>query len=291
MADIAPLMRLDCMRHVGLRIRPSYQAHFVPMQTQRHIRSFVLRAGRMTPAQERALTEIWPSYGVDLGAGALDLDLIFGRRAPRCLEIGFGVGEVIGSLAETHPHIDYVGIEVHRPGVGRLLLRAAQANARNLRVICHDAVEVLREKIADASFDEILVFFPDPWHKKRHHKRRLIEPAFVESLAAKLRTGGVLRLATDWQAYAEQMLSVCNMNPGLASLSTDGTYVDRPDFRPPTRFERRGARLGHGVWDLAYTRAERVAPGLPGPKPASEETAAKAVSDELHGERSKNHAG
>src|SRR3984957_8809777 len=207
-ADIAPFMRLGCMRHVGLRIRPSYQAHFVPMQTQRHIRSFVLRAGRMTPAQERALTEIWPSYGVDLGAGALDLDAIFGRHAPRCLEIGFGVGEVIGSLAETHPHIDYVGIEVHRPGVGRLLLRAAQAHARHLRVICHDAVEVLREKIADASFDEILVFFPDPWHKKRHHKRRLIEPAFVESLAAKLRTGGVLRLATDWAAYAEQMLRV-----------------------------------------------------------------------------------
>src|ERR1700722_13854820 len=156
MADIAPLMRLDCMRHVGLRIRPSYQAHFVPMQTQRHIRSFVLRAGRMTPAQERALTEIWPSYGVDLGAGALDLDAIFGRHAPRCLEIGFGIGEVIASLAENHPDRDYVGIEVHRPGAGRLLLRAEQAGIRNLRVICHDAVEVLRDKIPDDSFDEIL---------------------------------------------------------------------------------------------------------------------------------------
>jgi tRNA (guanine-N7-)-methyltransferase len=285
-------MRLGCMRHVGLRIRPSYQAHFVPMQTQRHIRSFVLRAGRMTPAQERALTEIWPSYGVDLGAGALDLDAIFGRHAPRCLEIGFGVGEVIGSLAETRPHIDYVGIEVHRPGVGRLLLRAAQANARNLRVICHDAVEVLRDKIPDGSFDEILVFFPDPWHKKRHHKRRLIEPAFVESLAAKLRTGGVLRLATDWQAYAEQMLSVCSSNPKLVSLSMDGTYVARPDFRPPTRFERRGARLGHGVWDLAYTKAAGLgAAALPGTMAASEETAAKPVGDELHGERGENHAG
>ena len=224
------------------------------MQTQRHIRSFVLRAGRMTPAQERALTELWPAYGVEPSDAVLDLEAIFGRRAPRCLEIGFGVGEVIGSLAENHPDIDYVGIEVHRPGVGRLLLRAQQANLRNLRVICHDAVEVLKDCIPNDSFDEILVFFPDPWHKKRHHKRRLIDTAFVASLAAKLRAGGVLRMATDWQAYAEKMLAVCNTDPQLASLSADGTYVPRPDFRAPTRFERRGARLGHGVWDLAYTK-------------------------------------
>ena len=224
------------------------------MQTQRHIRSFVLRAGRMTPAQERALTELWPSYGVDLGDGPLDLERIFGRRAPRCLEIGFGIGEVIGNLAESHPDIDYLGIEVHRPGVGRLLLRAAQAGVRNLRVICHDAVEVLKHNLRDDSLDEILVFFPDPWHKKRHHKRRLIDPPFVAMLAAKLRSGGMLRLATDWQDYAQQMLAVCNADPHLASLSPDGTYVARPQFRPATRFERRGARLGHGVWDLAYTK-------------------------------------
>jgi tRNA (guanine-N7-)-methyltransferase len=223
------------------------------MQTHRHIRSFVLRAGRMTPAQERALQEHWPAYGVDFDGADLDLAKIFGRRAPRCLEIGFGVGEVIGSLAESHPHIDYLGLEVHRPGVGRLLLRAADAGVRNLRVVCHDAVEVLRDGIADDSFDEILVFFPDPWHKKRHHKRRLIDAPFAALLSAKLRSGGVLRLATDWQAYAEQMLAVCNACPRLRSLSADGTYVPRPQFRPPTRFERRGARLGHGVWDLAYT--------------------------------------
>ncbi|HWX33847.1 MAG TPA: tRNA (guanosine(46)-N7)-methyltransferase TrmB [Steroidobacteraceae bacterium] len=239
------------------------------MQTQRHIRSFVLRAGRMTPAQERALVELWPSYGVELGDAPLDLEAIFGRRAPRCLEIGFGVGEVIGSLAENRPHIDYLGLEVHRPGVGRLLLRAAQMNLRNLRVIAHDAVEVLKDHIQDDSFDEILVFFPDPWHKKRHHKRRLIDPAFMESVAAKLCRGGVLRLATDWQAYAEQMLAVCNACPRLASLSADGTYVPRPDFRPPTRFERRGARLGHGVWDLAYaklaTSAAATSPTPPQP--------------------------
>jgi tRNA (guanine-N7-)-methyltransferase len=248
------------------------------MQTQRHIRSFVLRAGRMTTAQERALSELWPSYGVDAGEQPLDLDALFGRAAPHCLEIGFGVGEVIGSLAEAHPHIDYLGIEVHRPGVGRLLLRAAQAQVRNLRVICQDAVEVLNGRIADDSIDEILVFFPDPWHKKRHHKRRLIEPAFVAAMAAKLRAGGILRLATDWQAYAEQMLEVCNASPVLNSLSADRNYVARPDFRPVTRFERRGARLGHGVWDLAYVKR-------------LQEAAANPVDDELHGERGEDHAG
>jgi tRNA (guanine-N7-)-methyltransferase len=224
------------------------------MQTQRRIRSFVLRAGRTTAAQERALSELWPSYGIDLQAGPLDLAAVFGREAQRCLEIGFGAGEVIGALAETQSHIDYLGIEVHRSGVGRLLLRAQRGALKNLRVICSDAVDVLRDYIADASFDEVLVFFPDPWHKKRHHKRRLIEPSFVSLAAAKLRGGGILRLATDWQAYAEQMLTVCNANPKLESLSPDGAFVPRPEFRPPTRFERRGERLGHGVWDLAYAK-------------------------------------
>jgi tRNA (guanine-N7-)-methyltransferase len=257
------------------------------MQTQRHIRSFVLRAGRMTPAQERALTELWPSYGVELGEGPLDLEAIFGRRAPRCLEIGFGVGEVIGRLAEHHPNNDYLGIEVHRPGVGRLLLQAAAAKVRNLRVICHDAVEVLRDRLPNGSFDEILVFFPDPWHKKRHHKRRLIEAEFVAVLAAALRPEGVLRLATDWQAYAEQMRAVCNADPHLASLSPDGTYVARPQFRPPTRFERRGERLGHGVWDLAYARLERAKIER---TVTSEEAAANPVDDELHRKSGENHA-
>lgn len=252
------------------------------MQTQRHIRSYVLRAGRMTPAQERALTQLWPTYGVDPSEGPLDLQAIFGRAAPRCLEIGFGIGEVIGSLAEHHPDKDYLGIEVHRPGVGRLLLRAAQAGTRNLRVICHDAVEVLRDKVADGSFEEILVFFPDPWHKKRHHKRRLIDPPFVALLAAKLCCGGVLRLATDWEAYAQQMLAVCNADPRLVSLSPDGSYVPRPQFRPPTRFERRGERLGHGVWDLAYRKAAEPAP--------LEEAAANPIDDELHGEGGEDHS-
>jgi tRNA (guanine-N7-)-methyltransferase len=237
-----------------VRIQASYQADFAAMQTPRRIRSFVLRAGRTTPAQERALGELWPTYGIDLAAAPLDLAAVFGREARRCLEIGFGAGDVIADLAQTNPQNDYLGIEVHRSGVGRLLLRAEQCALKNLRVICDDAVDVLRDHIEDVSFDEVLVFFPDPWHKKRHHKRRLIEPSFVSLAAAKLRGGGILRLATDWQAYAEQMLAVCNANPALASLSGDCTYVPRPEFRSPTRFERRGERLGHGVWDLAYAK-------------------------------------
>ena len=225
------------------------------MHARRPIRSFVLRAGRVTAAQERALTELWPSFGVDFNGAPLDLDAIFGRRAPRCLEIGFGAGEVIGALAKAQPQTDHVGIEVHRAGVGRLLMQARGEALTNLRIICHDAVEVLATSIADGSFDSILIFFPDPWHKKRHHKRRLIDTVFIDMLAAKLKPGGVLRLATDWQAYAEQMLSVANACERLESLSADRTYVERPDFRPATRFERRGARLGHGVWDLAYLKA------------------------------------
>jgi tRNA (guanine-N7-)-methyltransferase len=239
-----------------MRIQPLYQAHFAAMLTPRRIRSFVLRAGRTTAAQERALDQLWPIFGLDLPEAPLDLARIFGREAPRCLEIGFGVGEVIGSLAEANPQGDYLGIEVHRAGVGRLLLRAEQSALKNLRVVCHDAVDVLRDFVLDSSFDEILVFFPDPWHKKRHHKRRLIEAAFVALLSAKLRAGGILRLATDWQDYAEQMLAVCNAEPTLQSLSSDATYVPRPEFRPPTRFERRGERLGHGVWDLCFKRRD-----------------------------------
>jgi tRNA (guanine-N7-)-methyltransferase len=233
------------------------------MNARRPIRSFVLRTGRVTPAQERALADIWPDFGLDFDGRPMDVDAIFGRRAPRCLEIGFGTGEVLGALAEAHPDIDYLGIEVHRAGVGRLLLEARERRLSNLRIVCHDAVEVLANGIADASFDSILIFFPDPWHKKRHHKRRLIDAPFVEMLADKLRPAGVLRLATDWQAYAEQMLAVCNGCRRLLSLSADGTYVERPAFRAPTRFERRGARLGHGVWDLAYTKSPQEFPGSP----------------------------
>ncbi len=210
----------------------------------------------MTAAQERALAELWPRYGIDRREESLDLDQVFGRRARRCLEIGFGAGEVIGALAEAHRDEDFLGIEVHRPGIGRLLLHAAAAGLENLRVIERDAVEVLERNLADASLDEILVFFPDPWHKKRHVKRRLVEARFVALLAAKLRPGGVLRLATDWEPYAQQMLAVGAAEPRLRSLSPDGTYVARPALRPPTRFERRGERLGHQVRDLAFQRRD-----------------------------------
>jgi tRNA (guanine-N7-)-methyltransferase len=260
------------------------------MLPQRRIRSFVLRAGRTTPAQARALEELWPRYGIELGSTPLDLELVFGRPARRCLEIGFGAGEVIGSLAEAEPQTDYLGIEVHRSGIGRLLLRAHQAGSSNLRVICQDAVEVLRDCIAAAAFDEILVFFPDPWHKKRHHKRRLIDAGFALLAASKLRAGGILRLATDWQDYAEQMLAVCNACPALRTLSPDGGYVPRPQFRPPTRFETRGTRLGHGVWDLAYETNASGTNASGASVSGGQETAADAINDELNRQRGQNNA-
>jgi tRNA (guanine-N7-)-methyltransferase len=219
----------------------------------RPIRSFVMRAGRMTSGQARALEDLWPRYGVDFSPAALDLDALFGRRAPRTLEIGFGNGEHLAALAASHPERDYFGIEVHRPGVGHLLMLASTNNLANIRASTHDAVEVLGEQIGTAALDEVLVLFPDPWHKKRHHKRRLIQPPFIELVASRLATGGVLRLATDWEEYALQMLEVMRGNPRFTNLSPTGDWMPTPP-RAPTRFERRGARLGHGVWDLAFRR-------------------------------------
>jgi tRNA (guanine-N7-)-methyltransferase len=222
---------------------------------QRPIRSFVMRTGRMTAGQARALEELWPRYGVDFSAQPLSLNELFGREAPRTLEIGFGNGEHLAALAAAHPERDYLGIEVHRPGVGHLLMLAAQADLTNVRASTHDAVEVLREQIAPGSLDEVLVLFPDPWHKKRHHKRRLIQAPFVELIAARLRTGGTLRLATDWEEYALQMLEVLSAaSERFVNLSPTGDWMPRPEERAPTRFEKRGARLGHGVWDLAFRR-------------------------------------
>jgi tRNA (guanine-N7-)-methyltransferase len=220
---------------------------------RRSIRSFVVRAGRMTVGQSRALDEHWTRAGVEFDARPLDLDAMFGRRAPRTLEIGFGNGEHLAALAAAHPQRDYLGIEVHRPGVGHLLMLTA--GLTNVRVSQHDAVEVLREQIASGALDEVLVLFPDPWHKKRHHKRRLIQPPFVELLASRIAAGGMLRLATDWEEYALQMLEVLRGAETLfVNESPTGDWMPRPDERAPTRFERRGARLGHGVWDLAFRR-------------------------------------
>jgi len=220
----------------------------------RPIRSFVMRTGRMTTGQARALEDLWPRYGVEYSPAPLDLDALFGRHAPRTLEIGFGNGEHLAALAAAHPERDYLGVEVHRPGVGHLLMLAATNNLTNLRASTHDAVEVLREQIAPGALDEVLVLFPDPWHKKRHNKRRLIQPPFVELIASRLAPGGMLKLATDWEEYALQMLDVMRGNPQFTNLSPGGDWMPRPEERAPTRFEKRGARLGHGVWDLAFRR-------------------------------------
>src|SRR5690348_15269959 len=220
----------------------------------RPIRSFVVRAGRMTTGQSRALEEFWPRYGVEYAPGPLDLDALFGRSAPRTFEIGFGNGEHLAALALAHPERDYLGVEVHRPGVGHLFMLAAANGSTNLRASQHDAVEVPREQIAPATLDEVLVPFPDPWHKMRHHKRRLIQPAFVELVASRMKAGGVFRLATDWEAYAVQMLEVIGTSPSFRNLSPSSDWMPRPEERAPTRFEKRGARLGHGVWDLAFER-------------------------------------
>jgi tRNA (guanine-N7-)-methyltransferase len=220
----------------------------------RSIRSFVTRAGRITPAQERALVELWPKFGIEFQPSPLEASALFGREAPRTLEIGFGNGENLAALAAAHPERDFLGIEVHRPGVGRLLL-ALQADAlTNVRVICHDAVEVLAQQIPLCWLEEILVLFPDPWPKKRHHKRRLIQRPFAEVLARRLVPRGRLRLATDWEPYALDMLDTLRALPELRNEATEGDFVTRPSERAPTRFERRGERLGHEVWDLAFRR-------------------------------------
>jgi len=218
----------------------------------RSIRSFVVRTGRITEAQQRALEELWPKFGIEYEAKVLDLDALFGRKAPRVVEIGFGNGENLATLAAANPDRDYLGIEVHRAGVGRLMLAAQTAQSTNLRILCHDAVEVLEHQLPPQSLDEMLILFPDPWHKKRHHKRRLIQPAFVELAASRLKPGGVLRLATDWEPYAIQMLEVLSASPSLVNLAGTGGYAEKPASRITTRFEKRGQRLGHGVWDLAF---------------------------------------
>ncbi|MGD9841431.1 MAG: tRNA (guanosine(46)-N7)-methyltransferase TrmB [Steroidobacteraceae bacterium] len=220
----------------------------------RRIRSFVLRMGRMTTGQQRAMDELWPRFGIDYTPARLDLDAVFGRQAPRMVEIGFGTGEALFAYAQTHREMDCLGIEVHRPGAGHLLLQVESDQTTNIRASCHDAVEVLTHQLGAASIDAVHIFFPDPWHKSRHHKRRLIQTAFADLLARVLKPGGVLRLATDWENYAEHMRAVLDIHPQFNNLAGDTGYMPRPDDRPLTRFERRGHRLGHGVWDMAYQR-------------------------------------
>jgi len=222
----------------------------------RTIKSFVMRAGRMTEGQQRGLEQGLPQFGLQLAAGAADFDAIFGRHAPRTFEIGFGMGHSLLEMAAAAPEQDFIGVEVHRPGVGALLNGLLTQNLTNVRVYSCDALEVLRDCVADASLDRLLLFFPDPWHKTRHHKRRIVQPAFAELVRQKLKVGGVLHMATDWEQYAEHMLEVLSAAPGYRNLAPDGRYVPRPDERPITKFERRGERLGHGVWDLKFQRVD-----------------------------------
>ena len=223
----------------------------------RPIRSFVRREGRITKAQERALTELWPRYGVDAGDAPLDFRALFGRAAPVHVEIGFGNGDVLAAMAARHPEYDYLGIEVHRPGIGALLRRLEAAGLGNARVMRADAKEVLARNIPDAALSAVNIFFPDPWPKKRHHKRRLIQPEFAELVRRKLQPGGMLHLATDWRDYAEQMLDVLSQTPGFENTAGAGPFAPRPSVRPPTRFEERGRRLGHEVYDLSFRRSQR----------------------------------
>ncbi|MDR5877357.1 tRNA (guanosine(46)-N7)-methyltransferase TrmB [Caballeronia sp. LZ032] len=218
----------------------------------RRIRSFVTRAGRVSIGQQRALDELGPRYVVPYAPQAADWNALFGREAPRVLEIGFGMGATTAEIAATRPGDDFIGVEVHEPGVGALLKLIGEQGLGNIRILQHDAVEVLEHMIAPDSLDGVHIYFPDPWHKARHHKRRLIQPKFVALLVSRMRPGGYLHLATDWQNYAEQMLEVLSAEPALENTA-DG-YAPRPDFRPVTKFERRGLRLGHGVWDLMFRR-------------------------------------
>ena len=223
---------------------------------RRPIRSYVLRTGRMTPGQQRAFDENWQRWGLEHGDGQLDFDGVFGRPGPRVLEIGFGMGQSLVDMAAAAPHSNFIGIEVHHPGVGKLLHSMVERDVDNIRVYCHDAVEILRDCIPDASLDTVQIFFPDPWHKKRHHKRRLIQQPFVDHLVTKLKPGGTLHLATDWENYAEQMMEVLSATSFLSNACGDGKYSHRPESRPLTKFELRGERLGHGVWDLVFNRAD-----------------------------------
>jgi len=213
--------------------------------------SYVVR-GRKTEAQQRAIDELWPAYGVDFDGSPLDLDAIFGRTAPRIVEIGFGNGENLLTLAERHPERDFLGVEVHGAGVGRVLAGMRDRGLTNIRVVRHDAVEVFQTGLAAGSVAEVLIFFPDPWPKVRHHRRRLVQPDVVKIILPALSSDGVLRLATDWEPYAEHMLEVLDAEPALVNVAGDAHFVPRPEDRPVTKFERRGEKLGHAIFDLEY---------------------------------------
>jgi tRNA (guanine-N7-)-methyltransferase len=233
---------------LSVDIRPEFK--------KKSIRSYVVRAGRMTDGQKAAFEKYWPDYGLSLHDGSLDAAKQFGRNAPQVLEIGFGMGGSLLQMIQAEPEKNFIGIEVHSPGVGRLINDAGKLELPNLRVFLADANDVLEDCIADASIDRFQVYFPDPWHKKKHNKRRLIQSDFVQKIRTKLKVGGVLHLATDWEQYAAHMLEVMDASEGYKNTMGPGQYSPRPSFRPVTKFEKRGERLGHGVWDLLYQRMD-----------------------------------
>lgn len=221
----------------------------------RTVRSFVRRQGRLTLGQQRALDNLWPLYGIEYQDQLIDLNTLFGRDADTILEIGFGNGDSLFQMAEKNPQNNYIGIEVHRPGIGHLLQLIEQSSVKNIRIVCHDAVDVLKQQIPDHSLARLQLFFPDPWHKKKHHKRRIVQHDFVNLAAQKLVHGGMFHLATDWEDYAKHMLQVLSASHVFTNLSPQNDFVERPKERPVTKFEQRGHRLGHGVWDLLFKRA------------------------------------
>jgi tRNA (guanine-N7-)-methyltransferase len=220
----------------------------------RKIRSFIRRQGRLTPGQQQALEKHGEKYCLDPQIN-YDFNEVFGRTAPTIVEIGFGNGESLAEMAATNPELNYIGIEVHRPGVGHLILQLEQRGLNNVRIYCHDAIEILEQRIADNSLTGVHLFFPDPWPKKRHHKRRIVRPEFAALLIWKLEKGGYFHAATDWEHYAGHMLEVLSSANGLKNAGNNGDYCERPDYRPKTKFESRGLRLGHEVWDLIFTKA------------------------------------
>lgn len=223
---------------------------------RRPIRSFVVRSGRMTLGQRKGWDDYWETMGLEPSKQLLDFDQIFERSNPVVFEIGFGMGASLFEMAQQHPDMNFIGVEVHRPGVGALLALAGDAGLRNLKVFCCDANDVLDHMIKDGSLERVQIYFPDPWHKKRHHKRRLVKEEFIEKLGKKLRTEGILHLATDWEPYAEQMLELLDASEIFVNCAGSGNYSPKPDYRPKTKFERRGLKLGHGVWDLLYTNLQ-----------------------------------
>lgn len=225
-----------------------------PSRPHRPVRSYVRREGRMTSAQTRALTELWPLYGIDKSAELLDLERLFGRQASMIMELGFGNGETLVELAAGAPNCNFLGVEVYRPGVGYLLKSLRELSLTNVRVFCDDAIEVLTNRIPLQSLAKLLIFFPDPWPKKRHHKRRLIQPEFLRLAAERLEIGGSLHIATDWEDYALHVLEVSASESALRNMAGEKRFTPRPSYRPMTKFERRGQTLGHGVWDMLFER-------------------------------------